>query len=127
MCAHLTITGRCTTGPGEVVISADTATRYDYQVGDVIEVTPAFGKGQNLTVVGTYNYLDPTGQYWAGTRYIGERGGGTASSDAIFLTVATFGGIALQQITVTDDVRVPDEVFRGTSGAHLADQVRSAS
>jgi putative ABC transport system permease protein len=126
MCEHLKIDGRCPQQPGEALLSRAVASHLELRTGDTISLKPAIGDGQPLTVVGLYDYVDPAGAYWGGSRYVGAVGQGSAGGDPVFVSPGTYGGPALGQITVTDDVRLPDDAFRGKSGANLSDVVAKA-
>ncbi len=127
MCAHLTIAGRCPKAGSEVLMSSVSATQLGFHVGDRVVISPSFGDPQPVTLVGTYTYLQPDGDYWAGTHYVGDVGGGSSGIDPLFAAVETFGGSGLQQVTITDDVRIPEESFRGSLGAQLGDRVTEAA
>ncbi len=127
MCEHLTVAGRCPRAPDEALLTTAQAEHLGLRVGDPLQIKPAFGDGQSATLVGTYAFTDPGGPYWAGTRYVGQLGHGSAAADPVFVSLSTYGGPALQQVLLTDDVRLPDDAYRGSAGAGLSTLVGAAA
>jgi putative ABC transport system permease protein len=91
VCAHLKIVdGACVATTGAVVVSASAAASQQWSVGAPLDVN-----GRRLTVVGTYEPLDPLGDYWGGHPYFAAfSGSGVAGDlgntlDALFATRAT--------------------------------------
>ena len=100
VCEHITVlSGRCLSGPLEVVVGEDTAGRSGLRPGDVAVVQAARyveGRGliadgapARLTVVGVYRPNDVTEVYWAGQRYFPVSADGTRR-EAVFTSVLSF-------------------------------------
>lgn len=96
-CAHLVITGRCPTGPGQALISQRTVDGpYGWKMGSRITA----GVGATLTVVGTYTPRDPGETYWFRHNYFDAAPGNDGRTttpdrlDGIFVDRAEFDGLA---------------------------------
>ncbi len=74
-CAHLVVTGRCPSQPGEVVVSTRTAEQYGLHPGQRLSLQPGgaapptTARPDLVTVIGTYSVRDPGDPYWGRTAY----------------------------------------------------------
>ena len=126
MCAHLKITGSCPTKVDEVVLSTVAAERLGFRVGDKVIVSPpsATRAPCSWSVPTTTSSRPADTGRAAGTS---APSAATAAVEPMFIAAETFGGTALDQITVTEDLRLPDQTLRGASGARLGDRVAAAA
>jgi hypothetical protein len=68
-CAHLQfVAGRCPNGPGEIAVSVGTRDA-GAAIGDDIDAALTDSEQLGLHVVGVYQPIGPTGDYWGGTHF----------------------------------------------------------
>jgi putative ABC transport system permease protein len=131
-CAHLAIVrGRCLIGAAEILVGEATARRLHLAPGDLVTLTfarasqdptqpfylPA-GTPTPLTVVGTYEPVDPGGTYWGTHGYFGALAG---AGQPVFTNAATIAAMDHEQEQVSiDAIAAP-----GTVTADRLARVRS--
>jgi hypothetical protein len=123
VCAHLTmVTGRCTVGPGEVVVGAATARRFHLGAGDPVTLTYALvdnprhpvyvanGEPNLVTIVGTYRVPDPAELYW-GTHGYFDLGGDGRPGEPVFTDAATMTAMDHGAMPVSVDATAGPDTF----------------
>jgi hypothetical protein len=113
VCAHLTLDGRCPTGPGEVVISRATAESLRLGAGDSVRFEGFRLKSPvTLTIAGTYQVGDPLGTYWAGTDLLARANAGGSIDEPAFVSAETLLGAGPDGLEMDFHVVLPEHAFR---------------
>ena len=114
MCEHLEIEGNCPRASGEVLLSRRTAQALQVAAGDKVDFVLSSQPPVEFTVTGTYQLLDPLGQYWALTDFGGSAAldpGADGPGDPGFVSSDTIAALPIKEILADYHLRIPPGEF----------------
>ncbi|MEV4621313.1 FtsX-like permease family protein [Asanoa sp. NPDC049573] len=114
MCEHLDIEGACPRAPRELLLSRRTAQALQVGPGDEVDFTLSSLEPVPYRVVGTYQLVDPLGQYWALTDFGGSPAldpGADGPGDPAFVSSDTMAQLPIKEILSDYHLRIPKGLF----------------
>ncbi len=124
MCAHMTVTGACPSGPNQIMLTARSAATLGLRVGSRATIVSLSGQ-LTVTVTGEYTYVNPTGDYWTTPLLTGANAPTpTQLPDPVFVGLETMAEKEIPQVEAVVDVYVTPAAF--TDDAGLATELTHA-
>lgn len=127
VCAHLRFdAGRCFISDTEIVLSKDAVAQLKLKMGDILQISFAAvdaqggdwvsaGAPSTLTIVGSYEVLNKTEQYWSDMQYFDPRPTGRLITSPIFTSRLTIEGMDHPVEKQALDVVIAGDAITGES------------
>ncbi|MEV4507469.1 FtsX-like permease family protein [Dactylosporangium sp. NPDC049525] len=127
VCEHLRITGACPTAAAEALLSRRAADTLGLRAGDRLTLRTQAATEMTLRVTGTYERVDPAGDYWAEPMFgPGQIKAGEESLDPTFVSLATFADDRFEEPTAVYTAPLPTRLIGGAGRAEVTRRLDDA-